>query len=103
MTPGQGLVVYITACSPVIPKLLPLVVSVDPRMRHGALHAVTQMTTALCSLKCSPVSAVLGENLVQQLVQLVPQVHKQVMVDRELKKFRLLSAGGSRGVQRSSW
>jgi hypothetical protein len=58
----------------VIPKLLPLIVSVDPRMRHGALRAVTQMTTALCSLKSSPVSAVLGENLVQQLVQLVLQL-----------------------------
>jgi hypothetical protein len=43
-------------------------------MRHGALRAVTQMTTALCSLKSSPVSAVLGENLVQQLVQLVLQL-----------------------------
>ena len=62
---------------------------------------MTQMTTALCSLKSSPVSAVLGENLVQQLVQLVPQVHKQVMVDRELYNsacFQLEGHGVFRGA-----
>ena len=63
--------------SVVLPHLLSLVVTSDPRLRHGALHAVAEVTASLHSLHCSPshsLSAVLGEGLVQQLVDLVPQV-----------------------------
>ena len=61
----------------VLPHLLPLVVTSDPRLRHGALHAVAEVALSLHTLRCSPshpLSAVLGEELVRQLVDIVPQV-----------------------------
>lgn len=61
----------------VLPSLLSLVMTSDPRLRHGALHAVADVTTSLHRLLCSPshsLSAVLGEGIVQQLVDIVPQV-----------------------------
>ena len=68
-----------TSLSVVLPHLIPLVVTSDPRLRHGALHAVAEITSSLHSLHCSPshsLLAVLGEGLVEQLVDLVPQVRQ---------------------------
>lgn len=58
----------------VLPYLLPLVVAPDPRLRHGALHAVAEVTSSLYSLHSHSLPALLGEGLVQQLMDVVPQV-----------------------------
>ena len=91
------------SCPVVLPKLLPLALAADPRLRHGALHALTEVTTCLCSLRCppsNPVSAVLGEELVQQLVDLVPQVymHNMCSIGFEFVCFQLESHGVFRGA-----
>lgn len=58
----------------VLPYLLPLVVTTDPRLRHGALCAVAEVIAALYSLHSNSFPAILGEKLVQQLVDVVPLV-----------------------------
>ena len=69
----------------VLPYLLPLVVTPDPWLRHGALHAVYQVTSSLHILRSSQLhpstspppptlTDILGERLVQGLTDVVPQV-----------------------------
>ena len=69
IVPTCNVLVYL-----VLPYLLPLVVAPDPRLRHGALHAVAEVTSSLYSLHSHSLPALLGEGLVQQLMDVVPQV-----------------------------
>ncbi len=61
----------------VLPSLLPLVTNPDPSIRHGALHAVAEVTHALSKLAVSQgntLTGYLGEETVQALRDLVPRV-----------------------------
>ena len=62
----------------VIPSLIPLVVTSDPWLRHGALHAVSEVVISLYHLHSSPsphtLTDTLGAHLVQELIAIVPKV-----------------------------
>lgn len=62
----------------VLPSLIPLVVTSDPWLRHGALHAVSEVVISLYHLHSSPsphtLTDTLGAHLVQDLIAIVPKV-----------------------------
>ena len=61
----------------VLPSLLPLVTTPDPSLRHGALHAVAELTFALyehAQEKGSSLVALLGQQTVDSLVAIAPRV-----------------------------
>lgn len=66
-------------CS-VLPKLLPLVTNPDPCLRHGALHAVSEVCAALASMDTPPgtdrlsFTQYVGREITDSLLQVVPGV-----------------------------
>lgn len=80
-----------------LPYLLSLVVTTDPRLRHGALCAVGEVTSSLYSLHSQSFPAGLGEKLVLQLVDVVPQVMTPGILILDIR-FLLPIAGVPWGV-----
>ncbi len=61
----------------VLPGLLPLVTDPDPCLRHGALHAVSEVCGALASLARADAlsfTQYVSKDITQALLQIVPRV-----------------------------
>ncbi|XP_064407047.1 tubulin-specific chaperone D-like isoform X2 [Halichondria panicea] len=88
----------------VLPSLLPLVMSPDPALQHGALRAVSELTFALYELdSSSTLQQTLGDDIIAQLLDIAPKlvaakVFKgmtgEILIPAVLKYFERMSLCG---------